>query len=61
MSSACASGVVDSGVSATGGGVVSTGGSTTAFSSVRGVSTLSSPAVIGKILKELFALWGELR
>jgi glycosyltransferase involved in cell wall biosynthesis len=31
------------------------------FPRSRGVSTLSSPAVIGKILKELFALWGELR
>jgi glycosyltransferase involved in cell wall biosynthesis len=31
------------------------------FPRSRGISTLSSPAVIGKILKELFALWGELR
>lgn len=31
------------------------------FPRSRGLSTLSSPAVIGKILKELFALWDELR
>jgi glycosyltransferase involved in cell wall biosynthesis len=31
------------------------------FPRSRGISTLSSPAVIGKILKELFALWDELR
>ena len=31
------------------------------FPRSRGISTLSSPAVIVKILKELFALWGELR
>jgi glycosyltransferase involved in cell wall biosynthesis len=31
------------------------------FPRSRGISTLSSPSVIGKILKELFALWGELR
>jgi glycosyltransferase involved in cell wall biosynthesis len=31
------------------------------FPRSRGLSTLSSPAVIVKILKELFGLWGELR
>lgn len=31
------------------------------FPRSRGLSTLSSPAVIVKILKELFQLWGELR
>ncbi len=31
------------------------------FPRSRGISTLSSPAVIVKILKELFRLWGELR
>jgi glycosyltransferase involved in cell wall biosynthesis len=31
------------------------------FPRSRGISTLSSPGVIAKILKELFALWHELR
>jgi glycosyltransferase involved in cell wall biosynthesis len=31
------------------------------FPRSRGISTLSSPGVILKILRELFALWGELR
>jgi hypothetical protein len=31
------------------------------FPRSRGISTLSSPAVIVKILRELIQLWGELR
>jgi glycosyltransferase involved in cell wall biosynthesis len=31
------------------------------FPRTRGVSTLSSPSVIGKIVRELFALYGEMR
>jgi glycosyltransferase involved in cell wall biosynthesis len=31
------------------------------FPRTRGVSTLSSPAVIGKIVRELFTLYGEMR